>query len=67
MAAAATDEPLPKVGEKGEAAGFITTTVMSNLRRKYVFLACGIPVLHWGEPGDAHKEEFSCFATPADP
>ena len=32
--ATARDEPLPCVGAQGEAAGFITTTVMSNLRRK---------------------------------
>ena len=46
------------MGAQGEAPGFITTTVMSKLRRKYVFLAGGIPVLHWGEPRDAHKEEL---------
>ena len=56
--ATARDEPLPRVGAGGEPVGFITNTVMSNLRRKYVFLAGGDPVVHWGEPRDAHKEEL---------
>ena len=63
----AQDEPLPSVGAQGETPGFITYTVMANLRHKYVFLAGGYPVLRWGEPRDAHKAEFSRFATPADP
>ena len=63
----AQDEPLPSVGAQGETPGFITSTVMKNLRHKYVFLAGGYPVLQWGEPRDAHKAEFSRFATPADP
>ena len=57
-AAAASAEPLPCVGAHGEAPGFITTTVMSNLRRKYIFLAAGNPVLLWGDPRDAHKAEL---------
>ena len=51
----ARDEPLPSVGAQGETPGFITSTVMANLRHKYVFLAGGYPVLQWGEPRDAHK------------
>ncbi|CAK0804948.1 unnamed protein product, partial [Prorocentrum cordatum] len=57
-AAAASAEPLPCVGEHGEAPGFIATAVMSNLRRKYIFLADGNPVLPWGDPRDAHKAEL---------
>ena len=57
-AAASSDEPLPRVGTGGEAVGFVTGTVMASLRRKYVFFAGGDPVLHWGEPRDAHKEEL---------
>ena len=67
LAASGADEPLPSVGAQGETPGFITTTVMANLRHKYVFLAGGQPVLQWGEPRGAHKAEFSRFATPADP
>ena len=54
----ARDEPLPRVVAGGQEAGFITTTVMSNLRRKYVFLAGGAPVLLRGEPRDARKAEL---------
>eukprot|EP00959_Pyramimonas_sp_CCMP1952_P225787 4721483-Pyramimonas_sp.AAC.1 len=54
-AAAASAEPLPCVGEHGGAPGLIATTVMSNLRRKYIFLADGNPVLLWGAPRGAHK------------
>merc|ERR1712032_607922 len=31
---------------------------MANLRRKYVFLAGGRPVLQWGEPMTLHKDEL---------
>eukprot|EP00959_Pyramimonas_sp_CCMP1952_P302257 6324353-Pyramimonas_sp.AAC.1 len=55
---AASAEPLPCVGARGEAPGFIATTVMSKFRRKYICLAGGNPVLHWGEPRDARKAEF---------
>ena len=58
--AAASDDSLPCVGAHGgdHKAGFITTTVMKNLGRKYLFLANGNPVLHWGEPLGAHKKEL---------
>ncbi|CAK0899599.1 unnamed protein product, partial [Prorocentrum cordatum] len=39
-------------------AGFITETAMRNLRTKYVFYADGDPVMPWGEPAAAHKEEL---------
>ena len=57
-AASSADEPLPRMGTGGERVGFITTTVMESLRRKYVFLAGGDPVLQWGEPQDVLKEEL---------
>ena len=57
-AAPSSDEPLPRVGTGGQPAGFITDTVMANLRRKYIFLAGGNPVLLWGEPQEAHKVEL---------
>ena len=60
-------EPLPSVGSHGEKPCFITTTVMANLRHQYFFNAGGVFVMHWGEPRDEHKNEFSRFAIPADP
>ena len=59
-AAAASADSLPCVGAHGgdHQAGFITTNVMKHLRRQYIFLANGNPVLHWGEPRDAHKAEL---------
>ena len=58
-ACAVPDEPLPRVGTGGEAAGFITTTVMSNLRRKYVFLAGGIPCYTGGSLGMRTRKSCS--------
>ncbi len=57
-ASGAAAEPLPSVGAQGEAPGFITTKVMSNLRRKRILLLGGQTVLLWGELRDAHKAEL---------
>ena len=58
----AADEPLPPdhkaVSDAGLEVGFITSQVMRNLSRKYVFYAEGMPVLLWGEPPEAHKAEL---------
>eukprot|EP00959_Pyramimonas_sp_CCMP1952_P462810 9483868-Pyramimonas_sp.AAC.1 len=59
VTAPAAEEPLPpRLRAVGHEAGFITETVMRNLRTKYVFYADGDPVMPWGEPAAAHKEEL---------
>ena len=59
---AAVAEPLPRihtsVSDEGTEVGFITSKVLHNLRNKMVFYAGGLPVLLWGEPTSAHKEEL---------
>ena len=56
----AAEEPLPhfRGGVPGVDVGFITTTVMKNLCRKYIFYADGTPVLLWGEPRAAHATDL---------
>ena len=56
----AAEEPLPRYrgGVPGVDVGFITTTVMKNLRRGYVFYADRKPVLLWGEPRAAHATDL---------
>jgi hypothetical protein len=44
--------------DMNEYVGFITTKVVRNIRHKYVFYAGGMPVLLWGEPTQAHKDEL---------
>ena len=50
--------PLPKAVTEGVAVGFITEKVLRQLRKKCVFYARGSPVLLWGEPKPAQKEEL---------
>ena len=51
----AADEPLPRVHtDEGNDAGFITTTVMRDFRRAFVF-AGGVFVALWGEPSAAQQ------------
>ena len=50
--------PLPKAITEGVAVGFITEKVLRQLRKKCVFYAGGSPVLLWGEPKPAQKEEL---------
>ena len=50
--------PLPKAITEGVAVGFITAKVLRQLRKKCVFYARGLPVLLWGEPQPAEKEEL---------
>ena len=50
--------PLPKAITEGVAVGFITAKVLRQLRKKCVFYARGLPVLLWGEPQPAQKEEL---------
>jgi hypothetical protein len=56
------EEPLPRihtaVSGAGTEVGFITAKVLRNLRKKFVFYAGGKPVLLWGDPAAAHKEEL---------
>ena len=43
------EEPLPRLrAEAYQEAGFVTGTVLRNLRRRYVFYADGHPVMPWG-------------------
>ena len=53
-------EPLPQLPAAGgrDQVGFITTKVLRNLRKKYVFYAGGVPVLLWGEPQEAVKRDL---------
>ena len=52
-------EPLPpRLQAAGQEFGFITGKVMRDLRHKYVFYASGYPVLLWGEPSAADKQEL---------
>ena len=44
------EEPLPQISATGGKCGFITTAVMRDLQRKYVFFAGGVPVLLWNRP-----------------
>ena len=44
------EEPLPEISADGGKCGFITTKVMRNLQRKYVFFAGGTPILLWKRP-----------------
>ena len=46
------------VSDAGREAAFITSKVLRNLRKKFVFYSGGMPVLLWGEPPEAHKEEL---------
>ena len=50
--------PLPTAITQGVAVGFITEKVLHQLRKKCVFSAGGSPVLLWGEPKPAQKEEL---------
>ena len=50
--------PLPKAVTGGVQVGFITERVLRQLRKKCVFYAGGKPVLLWGEPKAAQKEEL---------
>ena len=50
--------PMPKAVTQGLAVGFITEKVLRQLRKKCVFYAGGSPVLLWGEPKPAQKEEL---------
>ena len=58
----AAQEPLPPLHSAASGAvphaGFITQTVMKNLRKKFVFYAGGMPVLLWKEPPLSHQQEL---------
>ena len=57
--ASGSTEPLPpRLQAAGQEFGFITGKVMRDLRHKYVFYASGYPVLLWGEPSAADKQEL---------
>ena len=57
--ASGSTEPLPpSLQAAGQEFGFITGKVMRDLRHKYVFYASGYPVLLWGEPSAADKQEL---------
>ena len=55
----AAEESFPQIHtDEGVEVGFITAKVMRNLRHKYVFNAGSMPVLLWGEPSAAVKEDL---------
>ena len=51
-------EPLPQLPAAGgrDQVGFITTKVLRNLRKKYVFYAGGVPILLWGGGGSLRRQ-----------
>ena len=56
-------EPLPPIqaSASGELVqpGFITSAVVENLQKRYIFYAGGYPVLLWGAPDNATIDELA--------